>query len=199
MSKEKNKLIQDLERVNWNSMLIIGNKIGVSNFILQLLSQSLTKHEQTDDLELLNLFGVNSKILYVYRTELTDAEQDKIKKISLVNEIDFFNYDLLNPQSLLEIASNSYYSHIVFDDLKPFYNFKSFNAFIKKSIEKDRKKIICGYQSNDKILKTTFFNYMDLILYIDSTITTSSYDVELVSQLDDPNFKRLNYYFIDID
>lgn len=200
MQPEKNKLIQDLEKVDWKSLLIIGQKIGVSNFILQLLSHSLSKHKDGEsNKDILNIFGLNSKILYVFKNELTDSEQDKIKTISLNHEIDFIDYERLTPDTTFEIALNTYYSHIVFDDLKALYNHKKFNGFVKKSITEFNKKIICGYQSNDKILKTTFFNYMDLIMYINSSITTESYDVELVSQLNDPKLKRTNFYFIDID
>lgn len=193
---EKNKLVQDLDKVNWKSMFIIGQKIGVSNFILQFLSQSLIQHDSGTDI--LNIFGLNSKILYVYRNEMQSTEQEKIKQITSIHEIDFLNYEQLTPDSLMEIGSNSYYSHLIFDDLKPFYNHKKFNSFVKQSNE-EKKQIICGYQSNDKILKRTFLNYMDLIMFINTSISTGSYDIELSSQMDTTLLKRSNYYFIPID
>lgn len=195
---EKNKLIQDLEKVNWKSLLVIGQKIGVSNFILQLLNQSLSNYDLGAK-DILDIFGLNSKIMYVYKEELTETEQEKIKQITSSHEIDFFDYEKMTVDSTFEIALNNNYSHIIFDNLKDLYNHRKFNSFVKKTINEHEKKIICGYQSNDKILKTTFFNYMDLIMYVNSTITTSSYDVELVSQINDPNFRRKNFYFIDID
>lgn len=195
----KNKMVDDLSVIDWKSMFIIGQKIGTSNFILQFLDQSLKKFDNSQDSrKFFNAFGLNSQILYVYKNEMTEFEKDKIRLISNVHQIDFIDYESLSAQGVANIASQAIFTHVVFDDIKPFYSAKSFNSFIKSLADKN-KKVICGYQSTDvKMKNIKFLSNMDFILKLNAEIQTNLYDVELLSNINDPKVKRRNFYAVEI-
>ena len=195
----KNKMIDDLSVIDWKSMFIIGQKIGTSNFILQFLDQSLKKFDNSQDCRnFFNAFGLNSQILYVYKNEMTEFEKDKIRSISNVHQIDFVDYHSLSAQGVANVASQTIFTHVVFDDIKPFYSAKSFNSFIKSLADKN-KKVICGYQSTDvKMKNIKFLSNMDFILKLNAEIQTNLYDVELLSNINDPKVKRRNFYAVEI-
>lgn len=192
----KNKLILDLEKIKWKSMFIIGQKIGTSNFILQFLQESLnltmTKPNN------MKLFSINSEIIYITRDSMTESEKDKIKKISNNHPIRFINFNDFSPISIVEICHQSVFSHIVFDDVKPFYLMKGFPKFIN-NLSQTNKKIICGFCStDDKIKNQRFLLPIDLILNIDTNTVSNTYNVEIISNLPENILRKRNLYLIEI-
>ena len=194
----KNKLIYDLEKAKWNTMFIISNKIGVSNFIFQLLAQSLKLMESGSKYkDFLTNFGLNSYILYIHREIMTPTEIDRIRTISNTHNVEFFNYNDITPEILVNIANQSIYTHLILDDIKPFYNLGVFNKFIRNMV-KMQKKIICGFRSNDTIKKQNFLNEIDIILKINVSILNKAYDIELISNMPTTMIKRTELYYIPI-
>jgi hypothetical protein len=195
----KNKLVDDLSKVDWKSIFIIGQKIGTSNFILQFLEQSLSMNIDSSQESLIKLFNVNSEILYITREFMTESEKEKIKKISNVHNIRFLNFNDFSPLSIVEICQQKVFTHIVFDDVKPFYLMKGFPKFIYKMSEAN-KKVLCGFCStDDKIKNQKFLLPIDLILSIDSNTVSNSYTVELLANLDALGLKKKNLYLIDME
>lgn len=192
----KNKLITDLEKIKWKSMFIIGQKIGTSNFILQFLQESLNLEETESNK--MKIFNINSEIIYITREGMTDSEKDKIKKISNNRPIRFLNFNDFSPISIVEICHQAVFSHIVFDDVKPFYLMKGFPKFINNLSQTD-KKIICGFCStDDKIKNQKFLLPIDLILNIDSNTVSNSYSVEVMSNLPETVLRKRNLYLIEM-
>lgn len=191
-----NKLVKDLKKVDWHSMFIIGQRIGTSNFILQFLSESL---ESFSNKNIASPLGFSSEILYITREFMTETEKDKIKKISSSHNIRFLNFNDFSPISVVEICQQKVFTHIVFDDVKPFYLMRGFKKFIYK-MSLENKKVICGFCSTDpKIKKNDFLLAMDLILSIDVETISSTYNVEVLSNIDTSLIKRHNLYSIGME
>lgn len=196
------KFDTEFRKLDWKTLFVLGQGMGTTNFILQLLDSSLNQYKTEQTALFKKLFNLNAKVLYIKknthaRDQYGEPEIKKLKEFSKIHPVSFINYnESTSFEKLYKTIEGINFNYVIIDDVKLLLNHKKYFELVDL-IEKKQIKFIVGFNSSEPQAISTYgiskyLRNIDILIHLNVNISENCYEIDLSSYLKGNYFTK-NY------